>query len=511
MTEPSAISAAKRRAAPARGERAFASRTRTAPAAQAPSACGGWSHGHAPVRQCGFTLMEVLVTLAIATLALAIIAAALPSGAVLGRRTEAVILATLAADNTAAMLEARGVHRPSFEYGYMHSRLVEGAARSAADQGTAEPAVDDFSPATDDFRPRDGDRMFDWEDALTARSDAGWPGGTKPRRNPFPRPCRGWTEAPPAFRQLFDTNRDGRTGDGADGWDYADCTDFPAGRIHAAHNRLPPGQLFDAADLSYPSHLRDVGGRPIHCALLFADVNAAADHRRWICRIAVLHTNPDARWPERGWAGSPGEPGAAASLQAARDGDAPERIAPWLDLRDAQGRVHPLANPPWPAAEAGGTPLCGPMGDDIRLPGLHRLPALVFDRQASLLAVAYPACWLADPGRGRPDRRLARGDRILTREGALSLSVGAVRDVAGQPALQLVEVFPPLTDTVLGDNDERIAGNPGAAADPVPGDDCAPHYKLRHLFFAPRPLLGPPPLIHLRTVDGGFMTDDPSR
>lgn len=491
-----------------------------------------------PHRRPGFTLIEVLLAMAIFAIGFVMVSGVVPAGLLLSRRTENDVMGILASRNVGAIIVAKKVHSVGFEHCYSAADVDSGAYKTSGNQGNIVSLAPETRSTPGDNRPNDGNDRWDMEDMITGFSTRlnstpsarNWPG---PNRSPvfkegpitsgystdngwvystgyYPDevkyPGRGRGGLSPRFLDLIDTNGNGDHGNGLGTYDLNDLTDLPLGRIHVCHNRIGLPNLFPSPQLSFPSYLATNNQRTYFSYVLLNDNNCDAENRNWVAYVVTLKRNVGDLWPERGT--SSATPGGVPSPGDGGDGgrevsDVRNIFDPRRELLKSPNGTH---HPSWkftvygswntfPVGNLEQEPVSNTPGDPA-IPGLYNLPMIVYDRANSLIEVAYPDCWTPDSPWSKQyapgiDRRMAVGDQFIAQQSGTIFTVINTQDVDADKHHQLVQVSPPISNTLLGDNVGNNLGNPFVQEDaPTPPPAGTFNWRLRRGFFAPRPVSG---------------------
>ncbi len=275
-----------------------------------------------------FTLIEILLALAIFAIGFAMVAS-VPSGAtLLEKRYEQIVEGELASNNVIEMLAGRPAFWPEHECLYADGQIMNGGYSSATGTSTLDylafdaknnyaaqananvAASGQLKPLTSlnftlnngaESKSLDADTQGDFED-YQCNADM-WPDGS------WGSVVNQTEYESTVYWRTFDTNNSGTGGlyqtTGTPGAYYftdgGDRTDFARGRIHLCHNRLTPANQYPLDVRSYPLDA-PLGRRRVFVSLAYADKNTSVNGRQWQL-YAVAHAKaPDDQWTEAAWA-----------------------------------------------------------------------------------------------------------------------------------------------------------------------------------------------------------------
>jgi len=290
-----------------------------------------------------FTLVEVLLALAVFAIGFAMVAV-VPSGAtLLEKRYEQIVEGELASNNVIELLASRRAFWPMHECLYANGQLLSGgyspnqgtkslnylafdpgtgtndgyaATADASGSGQLKPLVSLCSTLINgpETRSLDADAQGDFEDFQC--------NGDRTGVAPFD-PDGLWgsvvsqTENESAvYWRVFDTNNNhlnlasgvglyGTTGYvGCDFFfdgNLNDRTHFAKGRIHLCHNRLTPANLYPLELRSYPM-AAPLTQRRVFVSLAYVDKNTNANGRQWQLYSVAHAKASDDQWTEASWA-----------------------------------------------------------------------------------------------------------------------------------------------------------------------------------------------------------------
>lgn len=558
----------------------------------------------------GFTLIEILLALALFAIGFAMMMMLPASAVVMENRYETVVEAEIASTNVLSVVSTRKAFWPVYEPVYMAKTIEGGYVASMGSAalrkdlywqksgnvvdangnaigfsiqgGKLKPTICMTTPIPCNYAgPKPGtlipnagnftawagvggqpDQILDMETYMTQDyNQAGWNPAVSAYANPSNDNLGSYATSCAALLDTLDTNRSGRqalaihggedpllSGSGNGKWydgypafcaakngatsrsywqcDYGDCTDFARGRIHAAHNRLLPDAVFPLDIRSYPSAI-PLAQRRQYVSLCYTDNNLGGPTQRNWSLYAVAHgkSDPADAWPESGTqqnaglssatAPSPLTSGYLGARMRANPLGLHDKAASAAQLTDVAQNCqmmdstapdgNPLFNHGYPYAYAHDTratarslnqgsvtALSGSAFESQHYPPLMRLPAIIYDWNASQIQVAYPREYLPlnIGGAMQSDRRLKVGDHLIAEQQGIILSVKSILPetrpqyaVADQAYYQIVEVYPPLSESMLG----GPATNDPAVGNQNAGGNAYPYWRLQHIFVAPAP------------------------
>lgn len=457
---------------------------------------------HSP-KTTAFTLIEILICMAIFAVGFAAVAALLPAGLVLEKQIKGNTDAAITGRNALEVMKGKGMHALTCELVIQQGRGWTRESSGVSTVFTGAAATDMESAAKSVGQGRSGFLSLGkfWD---TDADNMIW-------SNAY-----GYSNA--------------RSHDWEFLTDAGDFTNWSNGRIHALKNRPVPGvtpSCYSLLDFSYPSSVLDINARTYVSHVLYGNQSTtkSADLRyqdpsteNWLLTAITVRSGDDNQtWPE----------------QVEQDPSAPAGpTGPYKMIDSSTSTPKNLySNQPYDfRSQTGGDPgngnatlrgYCGGYYADLRinLPSYNYwnfygyanlisvpkagsngtytipvpmvVPALVYDKANDLILLRYPQIYAQNPVAGNTrvtnyrtannitaaswiDRKLKKGDTFMTKQGGYVFQVKNLRDPvpAGLAApggsvdwsdgtYQLVQVTPSLSSTIFTAN-QKFIGNPGA-------------------------------------------------
>jgi prepilin-type N-terminal cleavage/methylation domain-containing protein len=477
-----------------------------------------------PARAQGFTLIEILICVALFAVGFASIAIVLPAGILMQKSVEKDTEGAICARNALEVMKGKGMHTLTYEL-IMRGQGVEsttnlvnistlrgqsatadmewGACNFTGGNGWmtisgAYSATDPTAPGLHGYWDTDGDQTIYHIPPNSIPNAFAWyqcgPDGT---------PAAGDTSG---WQRLWDPR--GGT---------SDQTSWQRGRISALKNRPIPGATlgwYSPLDFSYPSSIFDISARGYVSCVPFCNLSRtpSKDQRyvdpasnSWrLTAITLRGGQEDAAWPELNPTFGNAYMSSSAqdfrSQTAGQPGGAPfysdTRFRGYFPGRYVARRTYgsPLLYPTdWSNTLLAGGGSCdvavlGSSGT-YNIPVPLSCPAIVYNKAKNLLLLRYPQAYAQTLDSGNTsanttalnnyrsnqgitstswvDRKLKKGDKLMTVQYGYTLTVTDVLDPAKEGAAlpspngpvdwsggtyQIVQVTPPLNTTVFTDN-----------------------------------------------------------
>lgn len=465
-------------------------------------------------KQRAFTLVEVLICMALFAVGFASIAIILPSGTMMQRSVEGDINGAICGRNALEVMKGKGMHALTYQIITAPSTLTSINRRGGATHPDMErqrvakahhTMFTSSSPALAEYWNTNGDALI-YKEANASPNDK-------------------WVAKLPFFQWTYLA-------------DTADHTNWGLGRIHVLKNRPIPGSTlgwYTPLDFSTPSSVLDISARTYVSSVLYSNNSRtpALDQRiadpnsnSWHLTAITLRVGQGITWPEQ----VESDP-ASTNKYDYNETQAKSNTPLWLlsnsgvdmrsslagggglptykfpELRGYCGETHmwriiDLFTPPYAdlatakrnmwgnflwnhTSHCFHTDACTPdTGGAYNLPAPLAALALVYDKKRDLVLIRYPQAFARTPVADNTrintyrtqnnitpatwvDRKLKKGDTLMSAEFGYVFTVKNLLDVAAEAeghntvahpidwsdgTYQLVQVTPSLNTTVFTDN-----------------------------------------------------------